>query len=397
MKRIGTTMAALTLALTVAVPIAAPSAEALGAGRPKLFAPTYMSKSGLYSRADAVKIASHYDFVAANSKQLTADTIAAMRVANPAVKIVVYLNGTFDLETVRSYPAGEYARDATGSFIRSVKYDNWLMDPSQPTWGARVSQLCTTLMAPGYDGCFVDMLGQSLLNKSYLTGKPINPATGVEWTVPQWQRAAAMIGQKVQEDHPGSLIIGNGLSHGQNYFAPSGPSSLLFTGLDYALAEVWLRQAQFSPTKYKAPTQWKQDVDILTDAGSQGKHASVTVKVWTTATAAQRESLHRYALASFLLGTNGGSYFSFTNGQTGTEFQANAGDPLDNIAVGTPMEAYRGLANGAYRRAYSNALVVVNPTTSTVTVPTPSCVTLDGRTVTSLTMTANTGEICRTA
>ena len=103
-----------------------------------------------YTESQAVTIAEGYDLIVANAKQLSATTIAAMKAANPTVRILVYLNGSFRSGHVQQYPLSEYARDANGDFITSVKYHNWLMDVGNPAWADQVSQECTTALSSSH-------------------------------------------------------------------------------------------------------------------------------------------------------------------------------------------------------------------------------------------------------
>ncbi len=363
----------------------------------QLFAPTYMSKTtSPYSLADAVTIAENEDLIAAHAPQFTSSTLAAMKAANPNVRVLVYLNGSFDLSTKQSYPLSEYARDANNKFIKSRQYHNWLMDDSNPAWVAQVSQNCTNLLAQTpYDGCFVDMLGDAMLSGSYLTSQPIDPATGQVWTPAQMLAATTAIAQTVTANNPNAIIMANGLLNGAGYYNAAAPTSQLFGGANPVLAELWLRQATKSVTTYESTASWQQEVDMLADAGSRGDSAAVTTKVWTTATAAQLTAWHRYALASFLLGATGSSYFSFTKGQTATEFQTDATNPLDHTPVGAALGPYQAQGT-AFTRQFADAEVIVNPTKSPVTVSmaTP-CTTLDGVLVTtSVSMAAESGQIC---
>jgi Hypothetical glycosyl hydrolase family 15/IPT/TIG domain len=367
-----------------------------------------MSKhSSAYSSADAVLIAQNYDLIVGNSSQFTGANIPAMKTANPNVRVLVYLNGSFDMFgnpnlSNHTYPLSEYALDANGKYIQSTKYHNWLMNIGDPNWATSVSQHCDMLLASApYDGCFVDMLGDALLTGSYLSGQPINPATGTVWTTAQRMAATTLIGAKVTADHPNNIIMGNGLNDGQRYFDPAAPTSQLLTsgshsGLNTALAETWLRQATMPIGKYRSPAIWQQEVNMLADVGGKGDFAAATTKVWITATAAQITSWHRYALASFLLGTTGSSYFSFTQSQASTEFQTDATSALDHTPTGAAVGPYKS-QGAAFTRQYVKAEVIVNPGKGSVTVSIPApCTTLDGVLVTTTTLTipALTGQIC---
>ncbi len=363
----------------------------------QLFAPTYMAKTtAAYSQSDAVGIADNYDLVAANAKQFTTATLAAMKVANPSIRVLVYVNGSFDVHTTQRYPLSEYALDANGNYIESKQYHNWLMNIGDPDWVSSVSQQCTAALAQTtFDGCFLDMLGDASLAPAYLTSQPINPATGQVWTQQQQVAATTAIAQRVTADHPSDIVMGNGLLNGASYFSATAPTSQLFAGVDPAMAESWLRAANNAITAYGSTAVWQQNVNILADAGGNGFAAAVTTKVWINATAAQLTAWHRFALASFLLGTTGSSYFSFTESQSPTEFQNDAGNALDHTPVGAALAPYQAQGK-VFSRRFEDADVIVNPIKKSVTVTVPApCVTLDGTLVTtSLVVAADTGQIC---
>jgi hypothetical protein len=137
---------------------------------------------------------------------------------------------------------------------------------------------------------------------------------------------------------------------------------------------------------------------MLADVGSKGDFAAATTKVWITATAAQITSWHRYALASFLLGTTGSSYFSFTQSQSSTEFQTDATSALDHTPTGAAVGPMQPASGGVFTRQFVKAEVIVNPSKNSATVSLPeACTTLDGVVVTpptKLTMPPLTGQIC---
>jgi hypothetical protein len=356
-----------------------------------------MSKTtGAYSEADAVTIAENYDLIAANAKQFNAADLTAMRGANPNIRVLVYLNGSFDSHKTQYYPQTWYAQDANGNYIKSKQYASWLMNIGDPDWVNSVASQCTTLLAQTpFDGCFVDSLGDAALGASYLTSQPINPATGVVWTQDQEVQAGEAIAQAVTAANPNAIIMANGLLNGASYFSKTAPTKQLFNGASTAMAEAFLRAATTKVTTYESPTVLGQQAQMIADAGDNGDVAAVTTKVWVTATPDQITQWHRLAVASFLLGTTGNAYFSFTQSQSATEFQTDAGNPLDHVQVGAALGAYQAQGK-AFVRLYQYADVMVNPTKKSVTVPVPAeCITLDGVLATSsVVLPADSGQIC---
>src|SRR6266568_4355413 len=85
----------------------------------------------------AVADAKGLDLIVARKGTFT-PYLAAMRAANPSVKILVYLNGAYAQQnqgpSTGSYPAAWYAKDANGQPITSKSEGNWLMDVSNQSW-----------------------------------------------------------------------------------------------------------------------------------------------------------------------------------------------------------------------------------------------------------------------
>jgi hypothetical protein len=105
----------------------------------------------------------------------------------------------------------------------------------------------------------------------------------------------------------------------------------------------------------------------------------------------EKDRWHEFALASFLLGMEGSSFFHFS-------YEPHA-DPLRwhpwwDPDIGRSLESYR-VVDGAYRRGFSRGLVFVNPSDGPVDVSFSGSFTfLDGRRVEgSMTLRPHTGAI----
>jgi hypothetical protein len=345
--------------------------------------------------AQALAVATNYDFVLATKKSFP-PYLAQMRQANPAMKIVAYLNGTYaQSDQGTAYPEAWYARAADGSKVRSKKFGNYLMDPTAQGWIQDRATTCAQYAADsGYDGCYLDMLGNATVGPGYDTAAPINPATHQPWTRPQWVAATSKLGTAVVTANPTRLVVGNGLANGNQYFDPaSGPTALLLSSLSGANAQGFIRSETDALTNFRSGTAWKHDVDMLGDAGSRGRFVMAMTKVGKPATAAQLQQVHRYALASFLLGTNGTQYFYFS--PNSNDDGVNAPDtPDDHVNPGMPAGAYAAQPSGAYVRAFTAGYAAVNPGTSTVIVKLPGTYAdLDGHIVQQAVLPPHTGMV----
>jgi len=343
--------------------------------------------------ADAIADAQRFGVIVA-VKSTYRSYVGSMKAANPNLLLLVYMNGSYAGKNEgSSYPEAWYAHDVNGAKIRSAGWGNYLMDLSNPDWIANRTRACASLISySGYDGCMIDMLGLAPLDPGYDTALPINPATGQAWTGSDWLMATSSLAAAVRASVAPHFVFGNGLGGGPRYFNTSSPTRQLLSGVDAGIAEGWLRTAYAKITAFRSETAWKQDVDTLADAGSRGDSVLVLTKVWCSGIQAQKDAWHKYALASFLLGTDGNSFFSFRYAPTDDPTAAGAWDGVD---IGEPLGAYAKVG-GVYRRDFTGGQVLVNPTKGTYTIPLgASFSTLEGAVVTSVTLGPNTGEVLR--
>jgi hypothetical protein len=345
--------------------------------------------------AQALAAATNYDLILA-TKISYPPYLAQMRQANPNLKVVAYLNGIYaQSDQGTAYPDAWYARAADGSKVRSKKFGNYLMDPTSQGWIQSRIQTCVQYVSSsGYDGCYLDMLGNATMGAGYDTATPINPATHQAWTRPQWIAATSQLGSTVAAAQPTLLMVGNGIANGNQYFDPaSGPTSNLLNGLAGANAQGFIRSETDALTSFRSVKQWKSDVDMLANAGARGRAVMAMTKVDKPGTPAQLQQVHRYALASFLLGTNGTQYFYFS--PNGNNDGVNAPDtPDDHVNPGLPLAAYAAQPNGAYVRPFSAGYAAVNPGTAAVTVNLGGTyVDLDGQSVQQATLPPHSGMV----
>ncbi|MBV9410954.1 MAG: hypothetical protein JO148_05120, partial [Acidimicrobiia bacterium] len=159
----------------------------------------------------AVAVAKSLDLIVARKGTFT-PYLAAMRAANPSVKLLAYLNGAYAQQnqgpSSGAYPASWYAKDATGNPVTSKSEGNWLMDVSNQNWVQDRMATCTSYAATsGYDGCYVDMLGSSSVAAGYVSSRPVNPATGQLWTDTDWLAATSKLGATVKTGNPPMMVV----------------------------------------------------------------------------------------------------------------------------------------------------------------------------------------------
>jgi len=346
----------------------------------------YMA-NGTVTLRQAVTQAKEFRIIVARPTQYRS-YVPDMRAANPSLTLLAYLQGLAAASS--NYPKAYYAHDRAGRRIKLRNWNLYLMEPSNPGWRHVVVDQCKSLVASsGYNGCFLDQLGVAPLRISYVTSIPASPATGTTYTQGEWLNATGGLGSAVNTAIAPKPVFGNGLVDGSAYYDSSGPSSAILKGLWGAMSELWLRGPTNPIDSYPTATDWKKCVDMVRDAASRGKTVLTMTKVWRTATAAQIQAWHRFALGSFLLGyTPGKSLFEFRSSQLQVY-----DDPLWNIELGNPQGAYTQATGGAYMRVFAKGKVLVNPSTSSVQIALGKTMkTYDGRLVSSVVLKPHTAE-----
>ncbi len=340
--------------------------------------------------AAAVTTAQTYDLVIAGPSSYT-PYLAEMHAANPDLRVLVYVNGTFASRTQGStYPADWYSYDALGRKITSAGYGNYLMRPNSPGWITNRQAACNAaLVKSGYEGCMVDMLGIAPLGAGYASGLPINPATGQVWLPAAWLAATGQV-QGAIGNSSGQYVMGNGLGNGGRYWDLASPTSVLLDTGQAGLLESWMRPPPSPIKNYPTELKWKQAVDAVVDAGVKGKSAIAMVKLWGTGTTAEKDAWLRFALASYMLGADGQGYFdsSYAKGDY------TAAHKYWGTDLGAPAGPYTRDASGYYVRSFASGLALVNPTKAAITVNLGRPYTmLDGTVTSTLTLAPTSGDL----
>jgi hypothetical protein len=319
------------------------------------------------------------------------DTYAtAMHAANPRLKLLAYLNGGYASGTSSSYPASWFAHDAKGARITSLMFGNYLMDPSQAGWVANRGSTCKAILtaSPGYDGCLADSVGLSALYPGYVSSYPINVATGAAWTKSDWLAAETKLIGGIKAAVTPKTVFFNGLSNGRAYFDATAPSSQLLNSADGGLAETFVRAAHTAIGTHPSVSTWLDDVHMIQDAAVRSKVVIASVKVWVAGTQPQFDAWNEYAMASFLMGYNGYSYYHFRTDKGPSSTTTGA------VALGSPINAFYQATAGYYERDFSTGMVLANPGNSTYTVTLPRTFkTLSGTSVTSVTLGPTSGAV----
>jgi hypothetical protein len=357
-----------------------------------VWSPQFMGNLTTFSPQQANTDAQRFNLIAAAVPTFAGSTTLMHR-ANPGLIMLGYVNAvSVDRTESVLWPESLYARDAQGQKILSIAFGNYLMDPSNRSWVTTRREACQAAIGAGYDGCLLDVVGPSPAQPGYESAVPYDAASRADWTPKTWLAATVALSRAVRQAVTPALVYGNGVQNGQAYFATTAPTSQLVTALDGVMVEEWLRAASSQVTAYPTLAAWQQDLQMLVAIAAHSS-AIVVTKVWTPATPAEQQAWNLFSLATFLLASNGSSYYSFLQDSNPSTTQQTYS--LWNIHPGTPTAPYQSEA-GYYRRNFTNGAVLVNPTTRAVTVPLHATyLDLACHPVTSATLAPETAAILR--
>ncbi len=367
------------------------------------WAAEWMVRNTKYTEASAVAVAKRYDVIAAMSATFQ-KFAPAMRRANPDLVLLAYVNGPFAANWKPQYPESWYAHTSGGSRITARRFGNPLMNVHTQQWRNEALSICRyEKQRSGYDGCFLDSMGNGILTTKYLTGMPVDPRTGKTWNKLQWIKDTANVADYVRKN-TGWTVATNGLGSGHRYFSDGGPQ--LVAGSDLSMAEGWLRHPKGGIEQFPSESVWRKSVDMIVDSESRSTGMLAVTKLWVPATNAQRQRWYEYALGSFLLGTGGRSRMFFLEDGCAPPCAASqkssplASQPSPSLAMGTPTSGYSKISSGAFVRSYDRGFVAVNPTGSSarVTLPRGTWVKLNGGRVSgTVTLGADRGLVLKKA
>ena len=339
--------------------------------------------------------AGRYSYVILNAWE--SNRIAALKAANPAVKVLVYK----DMSSTRSYavhagkddallPTGVgyaaaeqahpewFLRDTHGDRVEWSGYDDhWWMDVGSATYQAAwLAAVQDEAVRNGWDGVFVDNAMAS----------------------PQWYLGGRTLARYPSADAYAAAT--------RSFLAAVGPNLLargliVLPNISDASPEVWADWIHFTSgglkehwMKYPAAGSWFADwgfnyMQALLDA------TEAQNKIFIGLTAGTADDVHsmRYARASFLIGWDGGA--------GALAYSAGKGvDPWSDewtSDVGRPAAALVKVGSSAYRRDYTGGTALVNTseTASQTFELARSYLTPEGVPVTSIAIEPRSGLVLR--
>ena len=190
------------------------------------------------------------------------------------------------------------------------------------------------------------------------------------------------------------MHVFNVVENDYRYWRDEVRSRPLALGRPAVQMEDFLRGSGTGVNDFPDMAKWRRSVRVIRDLEAHNVTGVYSTKLWVSHTSAQAAQWQAYAMATFLMGANGNSYFAFTHsrdrdGATGR----NAPYSMPN-RLGLPERGMVRTDAGIYKRVFRNGLAFVNPGSATLTVRLPSAMRrLDGQTVTSLRLPPKSGEV----
>ncbi|MEO3936448.1 putative glycoside hydrolase [Dermatophilaceae bacterium Soc4.6] len=370
------------------------------------YGPQYMSRTGPVTSAQAVADATEFGVIAAKPGIYDA-YLPAMKAANPSLVVMAYTNATMARPTEgAAYPTDWYVRDSAGVQVRS-KYANYMMDVRKQGWiHNRVLECRSNLDTSGYDGCLLDIMGPAPVTAPFgATGQvdrePVDARTGRPWTATDWMASTTHLADVMAAAVAPKLVYGNGVSDGLRYFGTSATGGTdgtrqLLTPARSVIAEGFLRPGRAPIDVVPDLSTWQANVAMVKDAEARGLQLLLTTKAWTDATPGQKDQVHEFSLSTYLLAAGGRTRWVFLYEELG-DVMARHPWWAEAAALGGPRGSDFVNPRGLYQRSFVGGRVLVNPGTTTVvqSLGRP-LLTLDGATVTSVTLPPHSGKVLRT-
>jgi hypothetical protein len=288
--------------------------------------------------------------------------VAALKAANPNLKIFVYQHPWFSrvgdphaLGVCTSYPSDSllhpswFLHDTNGKTVPYSMPGNYEMDIGNPAYQQACIQNAISLAKKwGFDGVFWDGLGPTLTWELPRGTKVPEYSSNASWQNANYSfitTASAALHAAGLEDI--GNLCGMTLTPGlwQKWSAP----------LDGSEEESWTDGGLGLAQQDSA---WKQKLANVAWDEANGKYSILHSYNSTQAG-------NTFGLASMLLVTNGRASYSTSN----TNYTSNESSfPEFTTAqqLGAPAGPYSQLSNGIYERAFSNGIVLVNPTNKSV-------------------------------
>jgi len=331
---------------------------------------------------------------------------------NPNYKALVYRN----LKDIYDYWTDEWnltnnsgwlLKNASGSYLRSPTWpENYLVDITNPDYQKWVANTIKSWINqyPFFDGVFADnSIGSDAGEWTWdSTSRPINPKTGTYFTDEEIRNAYIQLHREIKNAIGSKTLVCNGIWNGNRFYerfssyneiiSNSPLDGIMSEGLWYADGGSWFSENDWLNSLNFLV--WIQDNFLKNHLDRY--FIGVFYSTGTLPQGCTQEQMTLYGFASTLLGAKnsqnyvsiGGDVYKYPNLLAFVQ-------RLRNIDIGYSENDYHVISGThVYARDFSKAKVLVNPTASSYTVSLDgNYKTLDGTTVSSITMNAHMGTI----
>ena len=337
-------------------------------------------------------IASHFDVVD-TSYEVAALTIYKIKALNPDVIILMYRDIMGVSPSRKDWPEVNshedwFLHDISGNRLIHKKWGWYAMDVGNPGWRMYYANYCKNKLDsyPAFDGIFADDVWEwhDYHNTVWTVDRSLVPPEIQQ----RWRNDMVEMIQYVKSVLGSKLLILNTNDWSGDYLKYA--DGMMFEGFVHAS---WWELDYFGWDGFNPLNH----IDTLANLSSTGKYflAHSGAKIPDNPTQAdidKAKNMMIYCLASYLLGVNGEkATFGFNN--IYSKDGSRGYYPEFDVPLGSPINDYYLLAS-VYSRDFENGKVLVNPTTSSYTVDLDSeYKTLDGQTVSNVTLDAHSGVI----
>jgi hypothetical protein len=300
-------------------------------------------------------------------QQYQASRVQQLKAANPNLKVLMYknLSGMTDRQPSGFVSGGVATQDAAAHpewFLQNTsgqrftfRYYDWIWAADvgnagyQQKWADNV---LAEMGSKGWDGVFMDDTNPTM-SWHYDVNRIAKYPTDAAW---QAATRSALVSIGARFRAAGKLVIPN-FSNQKSFPAVVKD---WFGLVDGGMNEQFLKwgTTQTGPETYDPTDYWELQLKQMKDAEAAGKYyLGITPSTATDRAAA------RYGFATMLLAGGGKVQFTLHDDYTNERWF----DEYD-YAIGSPTGAETKDASGIHRRAFSNGLAFVNPTSSAVRV-----------------------------
>ncbi len=359
-----------------------------------------LPKSSEWTDDDLRALATSHRAVSNRFVAFTPEQIATMKAANPHLSVSQYLNlasGGFVVTRAYLQEHPELViKKADGTpetRLLNANDKSPILDPANPEW--RKLFIDAAVKAVNEGGADAIMADQAVIvNRLCSCFKGINPATGNVYTDSEWRDAMYEFLRQINEALGDKDLIVNSIVNGPEFYAEG--AERFNDVVDGYVAEGWRGKSWWTTDQYPTVEQWQENTRLISDLGSKGISvvavAKYSISIVTSEESFEQNELFWFASFMMVKGDNTG----FSSKQFDPAKPINAEIPYPDYWVtdiGSPQAPYQQSGSVAYRD-FERGKILVNPGKKAQEVDLGGTyTTLDGVTVTRVTVAPHTGAI----